>query len=111
MTDYRYVVAFARITTEENSPELQGVYFGGVAHTIQEAEQIAKECVNTAKGYLIQPRIMPLEGAGKLIDALYEAADEFEKRVKRMVEANETISKANAIHNRTHRRSGPCGDY
>jgi 3-deoxy-D-arabino-heptulosonate 7-phosphate (DAHP) synthase len=89
-----YIVAYARIVTDKNDNIiLHGVYFGGIENTMEEAEQIARECVNTIRGGIILPRVIKLEDNLSIVDALYDAEDKFERIVKNMVESNEIMNR------------------
>lgn len=90
-----YAVAYAKISVDKvTGIEFHGVYFGGIGHTPEEAEGIAKECVNNIKGGTILPRVYRLSNDSTLIDVMYEAADKFEDMVKKMKEADDIINKA-----------------
>lgn len=89
--DTTYLVAYARIQSDKGSEiYLQGVYFGGVGDTPEEAESIARECVNTVKGGTILPRIVRLDDQSTVIDGLMEAVERFEQVAAYMVEADNT---------------------
>lgn len=88
-----FVVAYAKIVTDKDDGIiLQGVYFGGIGSTMAEAEEIARECVNTIRGGTILPRVIKLDGDGLIIDALYEAAERFDKTVTNMNDANKIVN-------------------
>jgi len=83
-----YVVAYAKITVEKSKDvTLNGVYFGGITTNHEEAELIATQCINNAKGGTIIPRIVTCK-TPLIIDGLYEAQDKFEKLIEEMREAN-----------------------
>lgn len=83
-----YMVAFAKMSIDkEDGISLQGVYLGGVSDTHEEAEVIARECVNSIKGKTILPRIIRIDANYKVIDALYDAHDRFEAMTEKMREA------------------------
>jgi hypothetical protein len=93
MTD-KYLVAYAKIVVDrEQGIALQGVYFGGIGETLPEAESIAKDCVNNIRGGTILPKVLKLDGDGRVIDALYEATEKFEKVTANMVEADSIINR------------------
>jgi hypothetical protein len=94
----RYAVAYAKITTNKDGINLQGVYFGGVGNTIEEANQVAKDCVNRIRGGTILSKVIELDGQNTLLDALMDASDKFEAITLQMQEAE-------AIINRTQRNS------
>lgn len=93
----KFVVAYAKITTNKDGICLQGVYFGGVGETIDEANQVAKDCVNRIRGGTILSKVIPIDGKNMLLDALMDASDKFEAITQQMQEAE-------AIINRTQRK-------
>lgn len=93
----QYVVAYAKITTNKDGISLQGVYFGGMGASIEEANQVAKDCVNRIRGGTILSKVIPLDGKSMLLDALMDASDKFEAITLQMQEAE-------AIINRTQRK-------
>ena len=89
----KFVVAYAKITTDKDGISLQGVYFGGMGDTVEEAEEIARECVNRVKGGTILPRVLKIGNDGKILDALYDANDRFEQTTVNMQEADKIINR------------------
>jgi hypothetical protein len=90
----KYLVAYAKIVVDrEQGIALQGVYFGGIGDTLHEAEVIAKDCVNNVRGGTILPKVLKLDGQGRVIDALYEATEKFEKVTANMIEADSIINR------------------
>lgn len=92
---FKFLVAYARIQSDKNSEiALQGVYFGGVGNTPEEAECIARECVNTVKGGTILPKIIRLDETNSVIDGLLDAMEKFEQVTAYMVEADSTYKRS-----------------
>ena len=61
---------------------------------MQEAEAIARQCVDSCRGGgTVMPRILPLDEDGLVIETLYEAEERFEHIVANMVESDETINR------------------
>lgn len=90
-----YLVTYAKISIDkEDGIELQGVYFGGLAHTEQEADAIATDCVNSAKNNTILPAIMQLKESHDLLDTLDAAHQRFESKTEQMREVNDILSKS-----------------
>jgi hypothetical protein len=89
----KFVVAYAKITTDKEGIALQGVYFGGMGNTLEEAEEIARDCVNTVRGGTILPKVVEIGHGGQILDALYEASDRFEQTTASMQEAQKIISR------------------
>lgn len=88
----KYVVAYAKIVTDkEDGISLAGVYFGGLGDTQPEADELARECVNTVRGGTILPRVLPINGNGQLLEAMFDATDKFEQVTAYMVEADQII--------------------
>ena len=90
----KFIVAYAKITTDKDGISLQGVYFGGLGETLEEAEEIARDCVNRIRGGTVLPRVLKIEDKGKVLDALYEATDRFEQTTVSMQEADKIISRS-----------------
>lgn len=87
-----YAIVYAKIVeTKDNGIMIDDVFFGGIGSSIEEAEQIARECVNTIKGGTILARVLELTGPEQVVEVLYAAADNFEKITKQMIEAQKTI--------------------
>ena len=91
----QYVVAYARITTEKDNISLQGVYFGGVGETPEQADEIARECVNQIRGGSILPKVMLIEEKEQLISAMLDVCEKFEQVTAYMVEANGILTRTN----------------
>jgi len=90
----KFVVAYAKIITDkEDGVSLAGVFFGGLGDTVDEANALAKDCVNTIRGGTILPRVLPIEGDGQLLEAMFDATDKFEQVTAYMIEANEIITR------------------
>lgn len=90
----KFVVAYAKIVTDKTDGiSLAGVFFGGLGDTSEEAEKLAKDCVNTIRGGTILPKVMPIEGNGQLLEAMFDATDKFEQVTAYMVEANDIITR------------------
>lgn len=88
-----YVVAYAKITVDKREGiTLQGVYFGGLG-TFDEAETIARECVDTIRGGTILPRIVKLDEDNLIVEALQDAQEKFEKVVENMSSADEIVNR------------------
>lgn len=89
-----YVVAYAKITESKTDGIcLEGVFFGGVGITAEDAEDIARNCVNSVRGGTIIPKILPVNGKCQVIDVLYDAIENFEKITNQMIEAHKTIQR------------------
>lgn len=98
----RYIVAYAKIVdSKEDGIVLNGVYYGGMGETLEEAEALAKECINNSKsGVAIIPKVMPLESSNCVVTALYNASDAFEKMTNQMIDAKSTIDRSQSIKKR-----------
>jgi len=92
----KYLVAYAKITTNKNDINLQGVYFGGMGDTIEEANNIAKDCVNQVNGGTILPKVVKLTEENILLDTLMDISDKFEAVTLQMQEANKIIIRTQA---------------
>jgi hypothetical protein len=93
MVPDKFIVAYAKIVVDrDDGIMLQGVYFGGIGDTLPEAENLARECVNTVRGGTILPKVLRVQGDHKVIDALYEATEKFERVTANMVETDQIIN-------------------
>jgi hypothetical protein len=90
----KFMVAYAKIVVDKDDGiALAGVFFGGIGDSAQEAEGIARECVNTIRGGTILPRVIKLERDGQVIDALYDATEKFERITQSMIESDQIINR------------------
>ncbi len=90
----KFMVAYAKIVVDKDDGiTLAGVFFGGIGDTTTEAENIARECVNTVRGGTILPRVVKLDKDGQVIDALYDATEKFERITQNMIESDQIINK------------------
>jgi len=80
--------------SDKSQINLAGIYFGGISEDFEEAEQLARSCVNTIKGGTILPRIFETNQTGQLIELMYEAADRFDTIVNQMRSADEIIERS-----------------
>lgn len=88
----RYVITYAKMVDDKQEGiYLQGVYFGGVEETMEEANRIAKHCVNTVKGGTIFPKIFPMDAPNALRDTLKLARTRFEIMESNMVMTEDII--------------------
>jgi hypothetical protein len=87
-----HVVAYARLNINKGELDMHGVFFGGIAHSKEEANTLARACVNCTKTHMIIPKVLDIKAEENLVDVLYDAADKFENMFKYMQEASETIS-------------------
>jgi len=99
----RIVVAYARFVEDKTDGIfMQGVYFGGIANTVEEAERIAKECVNTTRGGTILPRLVAITGDDSpVLRAMEVAAERFGKLARQMYHAEEVIQRTQDLPHRT----------
>ena len=87
-----YVVAYAKITEDKRKGiSLHGVYFGGIGDTLEDAEQIARKCVNEMRGGTIIPKVLKIRGSYQVISAMNEAFDRFCDIADQMIEADQII--------------------
>lgn len=93
----KFVVAYAKITTDKLGIHLQGVYFGGIGETSKEADIIANDCVNRIRGGTILPKVLRIDGDHQVLDALYDASDRFEITTVQMQEAEKIINRTQGL--------------
>tara|TARA_R110000868_G_scaffold20153_5_gene85602 strand:+ start:3901 stop:4254 length:354 start_codon:yes stop_codon:yes gene_type:complete len=93
----KFVVAYAKIITDKDGVNLEGVYFGGLGNTIEEANEIAHDCVNRIRGGSILSKVLRIDGKHKVLDVLYEASDKFEFQTVQMQEAEKIINRTQGL--------------
>lgn len=88
-----YLVAFAKIVLNKNKDIiLDGVYFGGLVESIDDAEKLSSDCINNIKGGTILTKIKKLD-TPFIIDGMFYVEDKFEAIIKDMREAQSILSK------------------
>jgi hypothetical protein len=93
----KFVVAYAKITTDKDGIHLQGVYFGGLGENAEEADQIARDCVNRTRGGVVLPKVLAITGCHQVLDTLYDACDRFEHITLQMQEAEKIINRTQGL--------------
>jgi len=92
--DVQYMVAYAKIVVDKDAGiSLHGVYFGGIGDTLDEAEKIARDCVNSIRGGTILPKIIKLDDECQVIDTLYDATNTFERITTNMAESHQIFNR------------------
>lgn len=108
------VVAYAKVIEDKDDGiYLQGVFFGGIATTKGEAEQIARECVNSVKGGTILPKLIMTQGKANVLQAMEVAGKRFAQLEVKMFQAEEIYQRTqeNQARARAARRPvRPVGD-
>jgi hypothetical protein len=90
----QYIVVYAKIIDDKREGiRMQGVYFGGIGDTLEDAESIAKKCVNEIRGGTIIPKVFPLNAKLCIVETLYDAERKFEQVAKNMSQAEEILRK------------------
>jgi hypothetical protein len=87
-----HAIVYARMNLNKGELDLHGVYFGGIAGSSEEADVMAKACVNSTKTHMIIPKVMDFKDGDNLIDVLYDAADKFDRMFSYMKEAADTFT-------------------
>lgn len=88
-----FFIVYARIIDDKHAGvKLGGVYFGGTAETFQEAEEIAKDCVNTIKGGTVIPKIYDSHNK-RLLPIMLEAQEKFQKLEEQMLLAQDIMTR------------------
>lgn len=89
----KYLTAYAKIVDDrDHGIMLQGVYFGGVGDTLAEAEQYARDCVNSVRGGTVLPKVVELT-TNNVLDAMSDLTERFEYITNQMVQADAIISR------------------
>ena len=95
MSSERFMVAYAKISIDKDTGiEFQGVYFGGMGSSTEEADVIARECTNSIKGGTVLPKVCKITDGETVIDAMYDATERFEKMMEKMKEADNIINRS-----------------
>lgn len=89
-----FFVVYAKMVDDKyDGIKLAGVYLGGAGTTQEEAENIARECVNTIKGGTIIPKIIYSKDQHKLIQSMLEIQKKFKKLEEQMLSAQDIIDR------------------
>lgn len=84
------VVTYAKVVEDKDDGiYMQGVFFGGIASTKDEAERIARECVNGVKGGTILPKLIVTQGKADVLQAMETAGKRFAQLEVQMFQAEE----------------------
>ena len=84
------MVAYAKVVEDKDDGiYIQGVFFGGLANSRDEAEKIARDCVNGIKGGTILPRLIPIHGKTDVLEAMDIAGKRFNQLEVQMFQAEE----------------------
>lgn len=94
-----------RVPTLKN-PETtkEGVFFGGVYNTKEEAEEATKDLVNRNRGGTLLPKIFEGPDNANLVDVMYEAEEKFERLWEQMLEAKAQVERADEVARAFNRR-------
>jgi len=82
---------------------LEDVYFGGIANTQNEADAIARECVNNIRGGTAIVKIIPIGDRNVLLELFKDAKSRYDKIEKEMIET-EAILEANQQRSKSKRK-------
>ena len=86
------VVVYGKaIDDKEIGIYIEGVFFGGIANSQEEADQLAKSCVNCTVGGVAIPKIIPI-GNRDLHAIFRDAITRFAKIEKEMIETEDILS-------------------
>lgn len=87
-----FLIAYVKITENKfDGLVLDGIYFGGVAKSVDRGEEIAKECANTIKGGTIIPKLFEIQN-NDFVQALDAATAKFESIYDNMLQVNMSLS-------------------
>ncbi len=89
-----YVLYGKIVEDKENGVYLAGVYFGGIARDLDDAESVAKWCIANIKGGTIVPKIFQ---ADSIKDAINMALPKFNEMEKHMIEVEDIITRSKSI--------------
>jgi len=87
----KYVTLYAKVIDDKNMGMLMvGVYLGGVAETMEEAERIAEKCVDSNPNAIIIPKIFKYSDHSDIRELAKLGEAQFDKLAESMYE-NEKI--------------------
>lgn len=90
-----FAVFYGRfVEDKEDGIYLDGIYFGGVGRDNNDAEKLAKECVQTIRGGVVIPKIFPIKSEMRLIDLTADAQNKFYKLEKDMIDVEDQMAKS-----------------
>ena len=86
------LVVYAKVVDDKRVGVIMtGVHFGGIVETENEADEVARVCVNSTQGSIIIPRIIELP-PHKLCEIIKETEESFDRLATRMYENEKTIN-------------------
>jgi len=89
-----FVIYGKAIDDRKSDVRIAGVFFGGAANTKEEAEKIARECVNSTRGSTAIPRLYNINNDGELIKTMDDAIVWFKRKEDQMLSNAEVLSRA-----------------
>lgn len=93
-TKQMHVVCYGKfIDDKDDGVRLVSVHFGGAATEIDEADQIARDCINSVKGGVVIIKTLQMVGKHQLIDTMRSATDKLKCLETQMRETQITISR------------------
>lgn len=92
----KQVIVYGKIVDDkEDGVYIEDIYFGGIAKSAEEEEDIKKSCANNVRGGYAVPRTFTIDGNNSLPKVFSEARRRFNQIEREMME-NELIMEANA---------------
>ena len=82
---------------------LDDVYFGGVAGNTEEADEIARDCMNNVRGGTAVVKTLQIEDGNSLLEVFAEARARFDRMEREMVET-EAILERNQQRTKSRRK-------
>lgn len=89
----QHVVLYAKFVDDKEIGILMtGIFFGGIADSEREADEIGRRCVSSVQGGQIIPKISPIVN-GDLQSTIKDMVGQFDKMADRMYENEQTVSR------------------
>ena len=82
------------VEDKEEGIYLDGIYFGGVGQSNNDAEVLAKQCVQSIRGGVVIPKIFPIKSEMRLIDLTIDAQNKFYKLEKDMIDVEDRMARS-----------------
>lgn len=89
----RYAIVYAKfVDDKEIGTIMSGMFFGGIADSQEEADEIATKCVSETQGGIIIPKVLKMDTAN-ILDAVRELEERFQKMAGQMYENEKTLGR------------------
>lgn len=85
-----FVVFYGRFIQDKTQGiHLEGTYYGGIAEDLIQGNAIAKNCVETVRGAMVVPRVLPMIDGATITDLIPSAVQKLRALEREMIEAED----------------------